>query len=272
MRDDLDTDEDPWDGTAETVEQHLETWANELFPDQALVLIDAVGMIVPELVVESERLGEPTQVYSLCREAMGIVRDLDVAMHCEAFPKEGRSRVWRHLPKPTFGTTYQHGVEKDLLQNAAADYLARPWMHHDYFDWCIVDALAHCELNAFAHHLFLRMAQIYFGLAVVIIVMMADLAVRVFEGKEVLAGWPFALLIIMSLAAVPSFVRIANRRPLLAMNWAYEELDGVVLSPARVREQFRAAEKHGVVWPRAIWPILDAAVARNATIWNVRQS
>jgi hypothetical protein len=263
-------DGDPIDDIPRSI---ISVFGEEFCSTDRVVLINTVEKIMPQLIVSSTCSETPKKrLRLLCLEAMRIIRDLNFAMNSRDFlGARTISELWWHRPKPTYQTTFEHGVEKDLLQDAAAAYLARPWMQNSYIDWCIVYALAHWELNAFAHRLFLRMAQIYFVITIIVVITVADASFQMFEGKEITSALLAAALLAAPSFAVPSFVRMVNRRPLFAMNRAYDELDGAVLSPSRVRDQFRAAEKQGVVWPTALWPILEAAMARNTTIGNVSE-
>jgi hypothetical protein len=56
---------------------------------------------------------------------------------------------------------------------------------------------------------------------------------------------------------------------LLAMRDTYTALGGPALSPTRVRDELQAAKDKGVVWSQVIWPIIDAAVARNPNVWRI---
>jgi hypothetical protein len=230
-------------------------------------------MLVPAMIAEAKRQGEPKLVYRLCLEAMQAIGDLDFAMHPDDYFEplvESHYRLWWHQPDPTFkkNSDYRKWPEKDLIHQAAAHYLARPWMHHDYIDWCIVDALAYLEWQAFVYKLSMRVGQIWFWLGAAVLIMIANVTFGLFEGKDIhLALWTVGCLAV-GIALVPPFVHFIHRRLLAAMNRAYQALDGAVLSASRVREEFLTAEKEGVVWPTGIWPILDAAIARSPIAWN----
>src|SRR6266511_3892784 len=43
-------------------------------------------------------------------------------------------------------------ISKELLTNVAAEYLARPELQSDYFDWLLLDTLIFMELDAFGNH------------------------------------------------------------------------------------------------------------------------
>jgi hypothetical protein len=38
-------------------------------------------------------------------------------------------------------------------EQAVAQYMGRPWMQHDYIDWCIVDAMTRYELAAYYYNI-----------------------------------------------------------------------------------------------------------------------
>jgi hypothetical protein len=81
--------------------------------------------------------------------------------------------------------------------------------------------------------------------------------------------WAAIVLVALFVIDGRSLIEFKHRRALRALKAAYYELKGAVLSPVRVRDQLRAAEKDGVVWPTAVWPVLDAAIARNPAVWKV---
>jgi hypothetical protein len=95
----------------------------------------------------------------------------------------------------------------------------------------------------------------------------ADIFVQSMVAQNPWIGYAVGLVALVVIDG-RSLIKFEYRRPLRALRAAYQELKGPVLSPVRVRDQIRAAEKDGVVWPTAIWPILDAAIARNPAVWK----
>jgi hypothetical protein len=93
------------------------------------------------------------------------------------------------------------------------------------------------------------------------------------------AAWLFALV---STWEVITIIRGGRRRRrarakdtelqtrlLMAMDDTYDSLDGTALSPTRVRDAMQSAKDKGVVYSQVVWPIIDAAVARDPHVWKV---
>jgi hypothetical protein len=87
----------------------------------------------------------------------------------------------------------------------------------------------------------------------------------------------FSVGIIRRARAIRSFRRrgeaedpkVLYARILAKMQQCYWELAGPVLTPTRVRDVLRSGEALGILWPTAMWPILEAAIARNPATWSV---
>jgi hypothetical protein len=254
------------------------------------VLVHTVRLLVPSIVAEAERRGDPKHAYGLAYDAMRVVSDLDLHLHPreEDADTQKRHRLWWHLPNriildPTSSDT--RAIEKQGFELAVGDYLARPWMQHDHIDWCIVDALVAQEWIAFLCHVrtqrsmkrLLRVFQVPLMLAVFGLPLWGVYYLLVANSAWVLP----ALLLYgaVLLWELVSFVRRAiarlrNRVPspsslLQAMAEAYATLDGPALSPTRVQDALRAADSKGVSWPQTIWPVIEAAVTRNPNLWRV---
>lgn len=253
----------------EGVESLLE-WLPRLFSREQPALVATIRMLALELVAQAERQNAPQASYVFCSEAAQIIRDLDVAMEHGLDPPDRRGRLWRHRPEPPVRFDKEPFIDKDALQRVATDYLKRAW-HHDYIDWCLVDALAYWECKAFMGvrlpgELSVARSKL---VPLVTIALAALFLLGAIDLHSHIAWWMIGLSIIYFTGGDRSLMQLLNRRTLEAMRRAYRELGGPVLSPVRVRDQFRAAEKDGVVWPTAIWPVLDAAIARNPAVWRV---
>ena len=205
----------------------------------------------------------------ICWQAEDIIDRL--AMALPAFPKEP-GLLWTHRPHP-FGDKYGPSVNKDELENVAADYLTRDW-YGNYIDWCIVDALVCVECDAFVGHLHVSVSFIRVQLAVFAAIAAADFWLLGFTVSNVISVtglWGLGAIGLISWLIFDgrAVTRFANRHLLSAMNRAYQELNGHILNPTRVLEQLNVAERAGVVWPTAIWPVLNAVIAGNAVVWRV---
>jgi hypothetical protein len=191
MLDDLG--DDPIDesphNSAVSVTQYLSKLATEQFANyRCSLMLQTTKMLLPAIISEAKRQREPRLVYQLAFEAMQVIRDIDLALHPdEHISKDHRYELWTRQANPTWKTSADHWKwpEKDMLQQAAADYLARPWMHHDYIHWCIVDALAYWEWQAFVYKLSMRAAQIWFGLGAAVFIMIANVTFGLFKGKDI---------------------------------------------------------------------------------------
>jgi hypothetical protein len=265
------------DGSPESVHARIRKLAHEKFrEEQRLVLENVTGLIIPGIVAEARKQGNAYRAFLLAEEAMEVIRDLDFAL--QGFnEREGRPWMWWHIKalpglKNSSDRKY-NTVSEELLEEAAAEYMARPWMQDDYIDWCIVDAAVHLEFFAYTRHVwnlrFLRLINFLFTVA-----FLGACLWGVWHGSS----WrtPAALLFAV-VAAGTVFTGIRRRwfrrdssvALLMAMNDTYISLDGPVLSPSRVRAEIEAAKDKGVVWPRMIWPVIDTAVARDPNVWRV---
>jgi len=72
--------------------------------------------------------------------------------------RQKQGLLWQHNDPEGALYTSETGsvvraIEKDSLGNVAAQYLQRPWLHHGWFEWMILDALLYSEIVAFARTL-----------------------------------------------------------------------------------------------------------------------
>lgn len=190
---------------------------------------------------------------------------------------------------------YQQGSEYEV-EDTAAKYLSRPWLHNDRVDYLIVDALVYASWWSFTvsnakppdpkgclptlktmigEWLEKSLQPVLFGI----------LAIWWVRGRydandPAAPMWAFGLTVFMVLVFIRALLARSRAekvetpeqkadRQWTAMRNAYRSLSGSVLSPSRVREELLAAEKEGVVWPAVIWPVLEAAIVRNPAIWNI---
>jgi hypothetical protein len=122
---------------------------------EALFLM--IRPLLPALVAEAERRGTPQEADKVSEEALAVLLE----MHRALVPVWDPEKQPLHMPVRVhasgdvfpFGKGpydgYAGGFDKDSLEAAAASYLARPWMAHDYLDWCLVDAMVRREWAAF---------------------------------------------------------------------------------------------------------------------------
>jgi hypothetical protein len=247
-------------------------------PSQAVIA--TVTMLIPNIRAEAERADDNSQqqVVSLCAQALRIAHSLEQALH--PFGETGLRDLWWHHKQPggkDFDEPYKW-PDKDLLQSAAGDYLSHSWMRHSHIDWCILDALVWWEWAAFSWRLFgsivvsrinlLLYAALGYGLSQ---------AINLFQSKEIMWpwssswGWWPAIILVVIWYAIPTFVHYINH-PWRYMKHTYQELDGAVLNPTRICTQLHTASKKGVVWPTAVWPVIDSVIARDSRVWKVARS
>jgi hypothetical protein len=239
-------------------------------------VIATVRMLIPNIRAEAERADDnrKQQVY-LCAQALPITHSLEQALHPSG--PTGLRNLWWHHSQPSdkdFDEPHKW-PDKDLLQSAAGDYLSHSWMRHPHIDWCIVDALVWLEWAAFTWRLlgtivisrFYLLASAVFGYGL-------SQAINLIQSKEItwpwssVWGWWPAIIIAVCWYAIPPFVRFINP-PWRYMKQTYRELDGAVLNPTRICAQLRTAVKKGVVWPTAVWPVIDTVIARDPRVWKV---
>lgn len=253
------------------------------------VLVNTARLLVPSIVAEADRLRDAKRARGLAHDAMSVVADLDFHLHPWEEDSDTRKRwqLWRHLPASTISdpSSEKHAIDKEGFELAVGAYLARPWMQHDHIDWCIADALAAHEWIAYLHHVrteraarrFVRMFQVPAAAAIFGLPLWG--VIHLFETRSSWAGpallaygallaWEAVSMVRRRIARLRNQVP-APSRLLRAMAEAYATLDGAVLSPTKVAEALRAADAKGVSWPPAIWPVIDAAVARNPSLWRV---
>jgi hypothetical protein len=228
------------------------------------VLINTLDRIIPELISQADR--KDIDAASYCWQALHIVSDLDYAMRDDQ-PLQAHRRLWAHAPNPTVAR-FKEGrhVDREGIETATARYLRYDW-YSDHLDWCIIDALAFWEYEAFARVRLagsVMMGRITYGMWAII-----GAALLWLNATKVppVAWWMIGFLAFL-IVAKRWLTKLENRKPIQAMKKTYRELDGAALSPIRVREQFQAAEKDGVVWPNMIWPVLDRVISRNPTVWR----
>jgi len=262
----IDDDQVHYDGSPASVHAYIRKLARERFPEeQRLVLENVTGLIVPGIVSEARKQGDVRRAYSLANDAMNVIRDLNFALHFALV--DGKSEcqpwLWWHIkvkPGPTNSRDRKYNnASEELLETAAGQYLARPWMQDDYIDWCIVDASVQMEFFAYTRH-------VWDWCLLFIIGLLSTRLLGIWHGgfSWVTQTAPqFAVLVV---AAGGAFFVI---RRWTAMYDTYTSLDGPVLSPTRVRAEIQAAKNKGVVWPRVIWPIIDTAVAGDPNVWRV---
>lgn len=277
------------DGSSRSVYRYLEAVASDRYPDdRQRILVGTVQLLIPGIIEEAKRLGEPKAAYGLVADALRIVSHMDIYLHPEERSAQNRYRLWHHLSQHRIvdpATSDISSIDRREFEACVGEYLARPWMQHDYLDWCIVDALTAQEWSAYLQVVRgQRSAKRFLGAfgaaGTILFIVLSVWGLRhLFSTGSVLAipaAIAFAAVIAWELVG---FIRrrVARLRAkvpterslLLAMRDAYATLDGMVLSPTRVRDALRAADAKGVGWSQAVWPVIDAAVARNPNLWQV---
>ena len=266
MRDDAESE--PWDGSIISIREVTNDMMKSRPGEPWGAIGGSVMAVIPVLREQAERLGDTCKAYSFCHEAVGIVGELNSAIRGLDEPRHG---LWSHQKRPTAtdGAAEERSINKEALELVVVRYLACEW-HSDHLEWCMVDALAFCECYAFIFHL--RMTALYRRLGLVAWAVIGAVTGTtlwfVFGNNQWVWGAGVVVLGLISTGARARSDLKNARRPLAAMLRAYQELDGAALSLIRVRDRLQAAEADGVVWPTAIWPILDATIARNARVWK----
>jgi hypothetical protein len=243
------------------------------------IMYNTLKRILPRVVADTEdQQQHPT---SLCWQALQVVDQLDDAIYGSDWdggknrrgPKDSQF-LWLPLTRPRKQGENWYDVRKEQVEQALHEYLARQW-HSDYLDWVFVDLLVFWECDAYLNsHLpgvvmTRRMVPGFYAFVFGAV-----------AGVAALAGWWISAAISAALAAyymldyatIKLRVYRNSRKILLAMSDGRRSLnfwDSGVLSPTRVREALVGAEKNGVVWPNAMWPVLDRVVARNPSVWRV---
>ena len=271
----IENDRVQHDGSPESVRAYINKIAHEKsrYGKQPMVLENVTSLIVPRIISEANKQNDPKRAYSLAYEAMRVIDDLDCALHSVGDLSESRSWLWRHIkvmpgPTNTYDQKY-NTADQELLEDAAGKYLARPWMRDDYIDWCIIDALVHMEYFAFARHIWNN--RIFSIISFVTnIVFLAACLWGIWHGYSwAPVALPFAAVAALSVLFLQRRGTDSSAAQFLAMYEAYKSLDSPILSPTRVGAAIEAAKDKGVVWPQAIWPMIDAVVARDPNVWRV---
>ena len=303
----------PFDGMLQSMARDAREKCEHLSRGEELSVL--IRPLLPALIKEAARRGDPQEAYKLSGEALTVLLEMHRALVPDWKPgKYPLNRPMRvHVSDdvslagegggPYDG--YGGGLNKDDLEAAAASYLARPWMAHDYLHWCLVDAMVRREWAAFDYwvqHPPLDISML--GSSRLTELLSWKGMPWVFEGALAagVAWWlhrsyvnddPYFLwwaavaalyygYSLISILRRARAVRVARKiqgqvedpkvvygRLLAKMQRCYRELDGPVLSPTRVRDELRSAEAMGIGWPNAIWPVLEAAITRNPVVWVV---
>jgi hypothetical protein len=269
--------------------------------------------LLPALIAEAGRRGNPQEAYEIAQEALIVLQELHRALVPNWTP--GKFPLYRpmriHASRDEVQEEerqYGGGLDKDRLEAAAASYLSRPWMVHDYLDWCLVDAMIRREWAAFVY-------EVQHPPSDLLTLGGSNLGWMRWKGLPWLIEGAIGAAIIWWLRRSytnddPYFVwwavgattyygyctiayvrrakairtarrlhgdivdyiinpKLASARLLVKMQQCYRELAGPVLNPTRVRDELRSGEAMGIGWPNSIWPILESAIARNPAVWNV---
>lgn len=218
-------------------ERHLATWRKNSTVSShrddmrsRLVFPDAYRSAVAHTRPGGAPVGE------MVVEAFELASELDRALHDFPSDESGLElAIWSHrrIAPVVPGAPAPHPLDKEAVELWAARYLAHPWFRSAHLEWCVVDALTYWEVICFLADAAQRKAS---------------LGVLRLLDRRTRAQWDEA-----------------GR----AMEAAYRDLQGPVLSAIRVRERLRAAEAAGVRWTNAVWPLLNVAAARDGGTWVV---
>lgn len=269
------------------------------------ILLSAFLPLVSLAQVEALRRGDGQLALGLLQEAAAVVRDIK---HVLTPPDTDRERpwdgrLWEHYF--VWVVPFDGGPDrpwwqsaKDQAEAAAAAYLKLPWMSCGYLDWALIDAFTLGEFRSFNYEFVSKKKQPFWERAMEGAFAIAPWLLE--GGALALSGawlasefsseaapyrWWWAAGIgayyfwfgLNLLMYVPAGIRAKQAKldaklfpttALLAMQRSYYQLSGRVLDPTRVRDFLLAAEKDNVVWPCAIWPLLETAIARHPHVWH----
>ena len=254
-------DSDATPGSHLSVRHYLEeVWASPFSEGRMAILLDTIDLLIPGIIAEAKRRGEPRAAYGLATEAMKVVGNLDFHLHPGEEGVCKRMLMWRHQKDHAIAspaTSEITATEKQGFETTVSEYMARPWMQHDYLDWCIVDALTAHEWAAYLFYLrgqrslqrlVMAFSVAFYGLPLLGLGYLfwsdASFAFPALLGYAALVIWGFVGLAYRSVVRFTSKTS-SPRTLLLAMRDAYASLDGLVLSPSRVRDQLRLASAKG---------------------------
>lgn len=293
------------DGTSASAPDNLhnlECHLEEQLTDYPVILA-ALNPLIPHAHSEAVRRGDPLLTYGLLHEAVDILRDIWGALALPGVEDAYHRWLWRHAegwPDPRSPNTYQ--PDKTMLEHAAAQYLARPWMSSGHLDWVLVDSLTRREILAYEAEVAKAVGPVSgsaewwitkalpVGLPWIIEICIA-VGVGWWLWSEFAeqashrwwwtagAGTYYVWWVGRALWMFPRRRRFqkARRKELLeiternvAMRQAYNELAGPVLDPTRVRNVLLAAERLEVRWSRATWPLMDNVISRHPHRWMTK--
>jgi hypothetical protein len=162
-----DDRENEYDGSPDSVHAYLPKLAHEQFDEgRQHVLVRVTGLAVQGIVEEARKQGDPKRAFSLAREAMQVVYELDFMLHPREKSAENRTWMWWHIRGGGIvpaGKENKCSIAKNEFERAAGHYVARRWMQNDYIDWCIVDALVRYEWAAYYHSITDRTPALLLG-------------------------------------------------------------------------------------------------------------
>lgn len=272
--------------------------------DRERILTRTTKLMVPGIMNETKKQGNPDKVYdrayALAYEAMQVISDMDSALHPKESGSAYRSALWWHIEGGQVVSAEKIDdfeiIKSDFVE-AVGQYIARPWMQHDYVDWCIVDAMVRHEWAAF--HCTISESALYSERSdypdkwikwAFLAVFYAGLYGLLFWGirylYDVASSWATIVAWAVGFAVALDWITpIIRRRKsntskvqtaeelhamlFEAMRLAYKALDGSALSPTRVRDALQEARDAGVIYSNVVWPIIDMAVARDPNVWRV---
>ena len=271
------------------------------------VFLNALLPLIPAAHAEAVRRGDAELSYGLLRQASDVLWDMMYALAPLSRLKDPyHGRLWRHsdrFPDPWKGGPCwmdRWAPDQDEVEAAAAAYLEHPWMSSGYLEWSLVDALARREILAYEEHVALKLPKpwtsawvaqkaitIWIPWLIVAVVLVASAGWLWFEFSSEAApyrwwwaagiGAYWAWFMLSILISVPTRIRsaFAKRKEILTvaerlqtMYRCYDELNGPVLDPTRIRDLMLAAERLEIRWSRATWPLLEAAIARHPHLWK----
>lgn len=209
------------------------------------------------------------------------------------------SIVWRREtfdPLRTNDDTRGFSISKELLTNVAAEYLARPELQSDYFDWLLLDALIFMELDAFGNHVvnvkggtgfnwgstlangsqaqYIAFSFLFgligFGIryvapAILILYLLDKKYTTLASGIAV--AWVGYLALLLFTYPARWRTRRKAKKLLQHLLDVYEKVGGETISPRKLKETLDQAVAEGVVLDGAVFGIVDRMIARDPAVF-----
>ncbi|MFX1716743.1 hypothetical protein [Paraburkholderia sp. A1RO-5L] len=234
--------------------------------------------------------------------AMRLMEDLFESLHFnyryrfEHGPEDEIPRFyWRHQQFDFLKANDAKGgiyIEKADMLKVAAEYLSRPEIRTNMFDWLLLDSIVFAELDAFTSHIigskistslaaagangnhtkYFALVALFGAIGIALSYLTPPaLAILAFTKGHNITGWSIAGLwgvsLIWTLIGVPTRwkVRRKNKELLTNLNDLYRILGDSTISPRVLKDALDKAAASGVVLDGAVFSIVDRMIARDAT-------